>query len=80
MLSALTSVLGFSVMALAPNPIFATFGALTAVMIGLALVAALVVLPSLLVIATPRPERLDPAEMSRVGDHEDIRPRELAGV
>ena len=53
-LSALTSVLGFSVMALAPNPIFATFGLLTSVMIGLALIVSLVVLPSMLVIGTPR--------------------------
>jgi predicted RND superfamily exporter protein len=53
-LSALTSVLGFAVMALAPNPIFATFGTLTAVMIALALIVSLVVLPSMLVIATPR--------------------------
>jgi len=53
-LSALTSVLGFAVMALAPNPIFATFGLLTSVMIGLALVVSLVVLPSMLVIGTPR--------------------------
>ncbi|MFV9672449.1 MAG: MMPL family transporter, partial [Acidimicrobiia bacterium] len=79
-LSAVTSVLGFSVMAFAPNPIFATFGTLTAVMIALALISALVVLPSLLVIATPRQELPDPAEMSRVGAHDDIRPRELAGV
>jgi uncharacterized membrane protein YedE/YeeE len=42
------------VMAFAPNPIFATFGTLTSVMIGLALIAALVVLPSMLVMATPR--------------------------
>jgi predicted RND superfamily exporter protein len=54
-LSALTSVLGFTVMAFAPNPIFATFGVLTSVMIGLALIVALVVLPSMLVAATPRP-------------------------
>ena len=52
-LSALTSVLGFTVMALAPTPIFATFGTLTAVMIGLSLFAALFVLPSLLVLVTP---------------------------
>lgn len=52
-LSALTSVLGFTVMALAPTPIFATFGTLTAVMIGLSLIAALFVLPSLLVLVTP---------------------------
>ena len=53
MFSALTSVLGFTVMALAPTPIFATFGTLIAVMIGLSLVATLVVLPSLLVLVTP---------------------------
>jgi predicted RND superfamily exporter protein len=55
-LSAVTSVLGFTVMALAPTPIFATFGTLTAVMIGLALVVSLVVLPSLLVFVAPRPK------------------------
>ena len=54
-LSAITSVLGFTVMATAPTPIFATFGLLTAVMIALALAASLLVLPSLLVMATPRP-------------------------
>jgi len=59
-LSATTSVLGFTVMALAPTPIFATFGLLTAVMIGLALAASLLVLPSLLVIAAPK--RLRPLE------------------
>ncbi|MGI9529190.1 MAG: MMPL family transporter [Acidimicrobiia bacterium] len=52
-LSALTSVLGFLIMALAPTPIFATFGLLTAVMIVLSLLVALLVLPSLLVLVTP---------------------------
>ncbi len=52
-LSALTSALGFLVMATAPTPIFATFGLLTAVMIALALAASLLVLPSLLVMAAP---------------------------
>jgi predicted RND superfamily exporter protein len=52
-LSALTSVLGFLVMAMAPAPIFATFGALTAVMIVLSLMVAILVLPSLLVLVTP---------------------------
>jgi predicted RND superfamily exporter protein len=51
-LSAVTSVLGFTVMALAPMPIFATFGILTAVMIILSLAVALLVLPSLLVLVT----------------------------
>ncbi|MEE8146580.1 MAG: MMPL family transporter [Longimicrobiales bacterium] len=51
------SVLGFAVMALAPTPIFATFGVLTAVMIVLALAAALVVLPSVLLLVTKAPQR-----------------------
>ncbi len=53
-LSAMTSILGFAVMALAPTPIFSTFGALTAVMIGLSLIVSLVVLPSVLMLVTPR--------------------------
>ncbi|MGI9586327.1 MAG: MMPL family transporter [Acidimicrobiia bacterium] len=53
-LSAVTSVLGFLVMAMAPAPIFATFGALTAVMIVLSLMVAILVLPSLLVLVTPK--------------------------
>jgi predicted RND superfamily exporter protein len=57
-LSALTSVLGFLVMALAPTPIFATFGLLTAVMVAMSLVVALVVLPSFLVLVTPRREAM----------------------
>ena len=52
-LSAVTSVLGFLVMAMAPTPIFATFGALTAVMIALALLASLVILPSVLMLVAP---------------------------
>lgn len=51
-LSALTSVLGFLVMAMAPTPIFATFGLLTAVMIVLSLLVAVIVLPSLLVLVS----------------------------
>ena len=60
-LSALTSMLGFTIMALAPTPIFATFGLLTTVMIGLALFASLVVLPSLLMVVTR--EKAAPAEV-----------------
>jgi predicted RND superfamily exporter protein len=67
-LSAVTSVLGFTVMALAPTPIFATFGTLTAVMIGLALVVSLVVLPSLLVLAAPRPKPVPATEFDLDGD------------
>ncbi len=53
-LSAITSIIGFGVMATAPTPIFATFGELMAVMILFAVVVALLVLPSLLIVVTPR--------------------------
>ncbi len=52
-LSALTSIIGFWALSLAPTPIFATFGTLTAVMIALALLVSLLVLPSLLLVVTP---------------------------
>ena len=50
--SALSSVVGFLILALAPMPLFASYGLLTAVMIALALTATLLVLPSLLVATT----------------------------
>ena len=53
-LSAITSIIGFGVMATAPTPIFASFGELMAVMILFAVVVALLVLPSLLIVVTPR--------------------------
>ena len=52
-LSALTSIIGFWALSLAPTPIFATFGTLTAVMVALALLVSLLVLPSLLLVITP---------------------------
>ena len=52
-LSALTSIIGFWALSLAPTPIFATFGTLTAVMVALALLVSLIVLPSLLLVVTP---------------------------
>jgi predicted RND superfamily exporter protein len=55
--SAGSSVLGFAVLAFAPMPMFASYGLLTAIMIVMALVASLVVLPSLLLTVsrdTPR--------------------------
>lgn len=59
--SALSSAVGFGILALAPMPLFATYGLLTAVMIVLALVATLVMLPSVLVLVTPaRSEREGP--------------------
>ena len=50
--SAASSVVGFTIMGFAPMPMFASYGQLTAVMITLALLAALVVLPSLLMRVT----------------------------
>ncbi|MGB5167255.1 MAG: MMPL family transporter [Acidimicrobiia bacterium] len=79
-LSALTSVLGFMVMAFAPNPIFATFGVLTSVMIGLALIVALVVLPSMLVMATPRRADDSPVAASPADVLDEPEERVLVGV
>ena len=53
MLSALTSIAGFTVLGFAPMPIFAVYGVLTAVMIALAVLVSLLVLPSLLLLVTP---------------------------
>lgn len=50
--SATSSIVGFAIMGLAPMPLFAAYGRLTAVMIFLALAAALLVLPSLLMLVT----------------------------
>jgi predicted RND superfamily exporter protein len=51
--SAASSVVGFAIMGLAPMPLFSSYGLLTAAMIVLALVAALFVLPALLLLVTP---------------------------
>ncbi len=51
-ISALSSIIGFTVMAFAPMPIFVTFGVLTAVMIVFSLLVALLVLPSVLLVVT----------------------------
>ncbi len=50
--SAGSSIIGFSFMALAPMPIFVTFGVLTAVMIAFSLLVSLLVLPSVLLVVT----------------------------
>ncbi len=50
--SAISSAVGFGLLALAPMPLFAAYGLLTALMILMALVATLTVLPSLLVLIT----------------------------
>jgi predicted RND superfamily exporter protein len=50
--SAISSMLGFAILAFAPMPLFASYGFLTAVMIAMASAASLFVLPSLLVLVT----------------------------
>ena len=50
--SALSSAVGFGILAFAPMPLFAAYGLLTALMITMALVATLVVLPSVLYLVT----------------------------
>jgi len=51
--TALTTVLGFVVIAFAPMPMFSTFGILTAIMIALSLFMALIILPGLLRVFAP---------------------------
>lgn len=55
--STVSSMAGFAILAFAPMPMFASFGLLTAVMIGLALAASLLVLPGLLVLVSRDPDR-----------------------
>ncbi len=50
--SAVSSAVGFFILAFAPMPMFASYGLLTAVMISMAAAATLLVLPSLLVLVT----------------------------
>lgn len=52
MASGVSSIVGFAILALAPMPMFASYGLLTAVMIAMALIASLLVLPSLLMTVT----------------------------
>ncbi|MGI9603888.1 MAG: efflux RND transporter permease subunit [Acidimicrobiales bacterium] len=51
-ISALSSIIGFTVMAFAPMPIFVTFGSLMAVTILFSLLVSLMVLPSMLLVVT----------------------------
>lgn len=50
--SALSSAVGFGILAFAPMPLFAAYGLLTAIMIMMALVATLAVLPGIHVAMT----------------------------
>lgn len=50
--SAVSSMVGFAIMGLAPMPMFASYGQLTSVMILFALLSSLIVLPCLLMVVT----------------------------
>ena len=52
--AAASSILGFTVLAFSPMPLFASYGTLTAAMILMSLAASLLVLPCLLLLAAPR--------------------------
>ncbi len=52
--SAVSTMLGFAIIAIAPMPMFSSFGILTALMILMAFVAALLVLPSMLMLAAKK--------------------------
>lgn len=59
--SAVSSILGFAILGFAPMPMFSAFGILTAIMVFLALAASIVVLPSLLLLATPEKAKVPAA-------------------
>ncbi len=65
--SAISSAVGFGILAFAPMPLFAAYGLLTALMILLALVATLAVLPSILVLFTGDTHQLDEAVSGQGG-------------
>ena len=69
MASAVSSMVGFTILGFAPMPMFSSFGFLTAIMIFLALAASLVVLPSLLLLVTPEkvPQEVCAATTASVG-------------
>ena len=50
--SSASSIIGFLILGFAPMPMFSSFGILTAIMILMSLLAALLVLPTLLIITT----------------------------
>ncbi|MEM9609698.1 MAG: efflux RND transporter permease subunit [Actinomycetota bacterium] len=66
--SAISSAIGFGILAFAPMPLFASYGLLTAVMILMALVATLLVLPSVLRLITTDSV---PGDAADVNDSDD---------
>ena len=65
--SAISSMVGFAILAFAPMPLFASYGFLTAIMIGMAGAASLLVLPSLLMAIT----KDRPSELGGLGTQEE---------
>ncbi len=74
--SAISSSLGFGILAFAPMPLFAAYGLLTALMIGMALVATMLVLPALLVLITSDGPAADDGTTIVVPDHPGALDRE----
>ena len=72
--SSASSIVGFTVMAFAPMPLFASYGLLTALMIFLAVSASLLVLPALLLFVTPQPRK----EQGRLGAGQERPPAEAS--
>ncbi len=72
--SALTSIAGFGILAFAPMPMFATYGLLTAIMIAFALVASVLVLPSLLLAFGPdqTPAELPPSLVAETPSRDEL--------
>lgn len=74
--SAVSSSIGFGILAFAPMPLFAAYGLLTALMIIMALTATLVVLPSVLVVIT-RDADVELITLDEIGlseEHHELEP------
>ncbi len=72
MASAVSSIVGFTILGFAPMPLFSSFGFLTAIMIFLALAASLVVLPSLLLLVTAEKGAEAASGASRTAETESL--------
>ena len=68
--SAISSAVGFAILALAPMPLFAAYGLLTALMIVMALIATLAVLPSVLVLISRDARVTEPMPEVEAPEHD----------
>lgn len=73
--SAISSSVGFGILALAPMPLFAAYGLLTALMILMALVATLLVLPSVLMLITTDREASETIDLADSATHTPKQPK-----